>query len=45
MYQPALMENTIIAPWPAEMEEYVFASHTCLITQGMIIEELKDKVE
>ena len=43
MYQPVLMEEPIITQWPNDAEEFIFPSHTCMITAKLLKEELKDQ--
>lgn len=42
IYKPQLMRTPIIVPWPNDLEEHIFASHTSLISQSILVEELKD---
>lgn len=42
MYQPELMQEAILVTWPTDLETFVFTSHTNLITQKMLVDELKD---
>jgi len=40
VYQPPLMQEALIVPWPEGLEEYKFACHTSLITQKLLVDEL-----
>jgi len=39
-YRSPLMEEAKLIPWPDELDEYVFASHTSLISPQIMIDEL-----
>lgn len=40
LYQPIIMQEPIVVDWPTDMQEYVFTSHTSMISQKMIKNEL-----
>ena len=39
-YQPALMQNALIIPWPDHLEEHIFASPTSLLDSMLLIDIL-----
>lgn len=39
-YQPATMTKNIRVPWPQHLKEVIFASHSALISEPMLIEEI-----
>jgi hypothetical protein len=40
VYQPTLMQEPIVLPWPEDFDEFKFASNTSLITPEVLMEEL-----
>ena len=42
-YQPALMQNALIIPWPDHLEEHIFASPTSLLDAMLLIDILHEE--
>ena len=42
MYQPEMMKQALIIPWPSEMQEHIFTTHTSFLTENMLNNELLD---
>jgi hypothetical protein len=39
-FKPALMEKANIIPWPEDLQEFIFASHTSIISDEVLLEAL-----
>ena len=44
-YKSPLMLEAKLIPWPDELEEYVFASHTSMISPQIMIDELSKYID
>lgn len=40
LYQPVLMQEPQIVNWPEDLNEHIFTSHTSIVTQQMLHDEL-----
>lgn len=44
-YQPETLRANIRIPWPYELQETIFASHTVLITEDILINEISNDLK
>lgn len=45
VYIPVTMQEPIITLWPSDLEEYIFPTHTVLVSDKMVAKELKPLTE
>lgn len=44
-YKSPLMEEAKLIPWPDDLDEYVFACHTSIISPQIMIDELSQFID